>query len=415
MSFFSTPLSGLTASSAALQSISNNLANMNTNGYKAQSSVFSDVFYQNYGNSGSGNPIQAGLGVQVQGTSQDLSNGNLSSTGVSSNMALNGSGYFVTKDGGGALAYTRAGDFTTNLNGQLTALGGGLVMGYGAVGGVISTNAGLQALNVGAGTTAPANPTSNFTTTTNLNSASAVGQTYTAAPLNVYDSLGASHAVSITYTKTAANTWSYNATIPSADVQGGTGTSTSIGSGTMSFDNAGKLTSPGSPITTLSLGSLSNGAANLAPTWTLNDSGGTSLITQTASASSNSATTQDGYAAGTLSSFAVQQDGTVEATFTNGQNRAIGQVVIASFANPEGLSQQGGNQYEVTGASGAAVIGVAGTGGRGIIKGSTVEQSNVDVATEFAQLIVAQRSYEANAKAITAFDQVEQATIAMKS
>src|ERR1700712_2305331 len=98
MSFFSTPLSGLSASSGALKSISNNLANMNTDGYKAQSTVFSDVFYQNYGTSGSGNPIQSGLGVQVSGTTSDLSNGALSSTGVSSNMALNGTGLFVVRE-----------------------------------------------------------------------------------------------------------------------------------------------------------------------------------------------------------------------------------------------------------------------------------------------------------------------------
>lgn len=414
MSFFSTPLSGLNASSVALQSISNNLANMNTNGYKAQSVVFSDVFYQNYGNSGSGNPIQSGLGVQVAGTSQNLTNGNLAA-GTDSNMALNGSGYFVTRNTEGALTYTRAGDFTTTSTGQLTTLSGQAVMGYPAVGGVISNSGGLQPLNVGAGMTAAANPTSKFTTTTNLDSSTAIGDSYTPSPISVYDSLGASHALSITYTKTANNTWSYNVTVPSSDIQGGTGPSTSVGSGTMTFDSSGAMTSPSSAITSLSLGPMADGAATLKPSWNLTDSSGASLITQTASTASNSATTQDGFAAGTLSSYTVQQDGTVEAAFTNGQNRAIGQIAVASFANPEGLSLQGSNQYQVTSASGAAVIGTAGTGGRGTISGKHVEQSNVDVATEFAQLIVAQRSYEANAKAITAFDQVEQATLAMKN
>ena len=413
MSFFSTPLSGLSASSAALQAVSNNLANMNTDGYKAQTADFADVFYQNLGNSGSGDPIQSGLGVQVNGMSSDLTNGTLSSTGVSSNMALDGSGYFVLHDNvTGAQTYTRAGDFTTNTSGQLVTLDGQQVMGYPAVNGVVSGSGTLQALNVGAGTTTPANPTSTFSLTTNLDSDTAVGGTQS-SQINVYDSLGSTHLVSVSYTKTASNTWSYTATVPSSEISGGTGTSTTVGSGTLTFDSTGALTS--SPSTTLTIGPLTDGAATLKPTWNMTDNNGTNLMTQTASSGSNSATTQDGYPAGTLASFSVLADGTVEGTFTNNQNRAIGQVAVASFANPEGLSLNGDNQYVVTSSSGAAVIGVAGTGGRGAIKGAEVEGSNVDVATEFAQMIVAQRSYEANAKAITAFDQVEQATIAMKS
>lgn len=413
MSFFSTPLSGLSASSAALKAISNNLANMNTDGYKAETAEFSDVFYQNLGTSGNGNPIQSGLGVQVNGMSSDLTNGPISGTGVNSNIALDGNGYFVVKDTTtGAQSYTRAGDFVANAAGQLTTQGGQLVLGYPAVKGVVNGSGTLQALNVGKGTTTSANPTTTFSLTTNLNSDTAVGGTQ-GSQISVYDSLGSAHLVSITYTKTGSNTWSYNATVPSSEISGGTGTSTSVGSGTLTFDPTGALTSPASA--TLSIGPLSDGASALAPTWKLTDSNGTGLMTQTASAASTSASTQDGYAAGTLSDFSVLADGTVEATFTNHQNRAIGQVAVANFANPEGLSLTGDNTYTVTSASGAAVVGVAGTGGRGTIEGSKVEGSNVDVATEFAKMIVAQRSYEANAKAITAFDQIEQATIAMKS
>ena len=412
MSFFSTPLSGLTASNTALEAISNNLANMNTDGYKTQNAVFSDVFYQNYGTSGNGDPIQTGLGTQVAGISQDQTEGSISSTGVSSNMALNGNGYFVTSDSSGALSYTRAGDFTTNTAGQLTTLGGSLVMGYPAIGGVVSTSSSLQSLNVGAGTTEAANPTSTFSLTTNLDASAAVNSTFS-SPITLYDSLGGSHQVSVNYTKTASNSWSYNITVPSADLQGGTGTTTTVASGTLNFDSSGNLISPTGNVA-LSMGPFSDGAAAMSPNWQLTSSG-SSLITQTASTNTNSAQNQDGYAAGTLSSFAVQDDGTIQATFTNGQNLAIGQVAVASFANPEGLSLSGNSQYAVTSSSGAAVIGTAGTGGRGTIEGSSVEQSNVDVATEFADLIVAQRSYEANAKAVTTFDQIEQDTIAMKS
>lgn len=415
MSLFSTPLSGLNASSQALQAISNNLANLNTDGYKAQSAIFSDVFYQNLGNSGNADPMQLGFGVKVEGMSQDLTNGPVSSTGVSSNMALDGAGYFVTSNKDGAFSYTRSGDFTTNINGQLTGLNGNLVMGYPVIAGAVTTNASLQPINVGQGTTTAATPTTDFSFTTNLNASAAVGATYSPTAVSVYDSLGQAHSLSISYTKTATNTWSYNVTVPSSDIQGGTGASTTVGSGTLTFNSDGSLASPTGPITNLAVGPLVDGAATLSPSWTLASTASGDLITQTASDSSTSAQSQNGYAAGTLSSFTVLQNGIVQATFTNGQERAIGQVAVASFANPEGLSLTGGNQYLPSAASGQAVIGIAGAGGLGSIVGSSVEQSNVDVATELSDLIVAQRSYEANAKAITAFDQIEQDTIQMKS
>jgi flagellar hook protein FlgE len=136
-------------------------------------------------------------------------------------------------------------------------------------------------------------------------------------------------------------------------------------------------------------------------------------ITQTAAPSATSATTTNGFASGTLSTYSVQPDGTIEGTFTSGNTMALGQVAVASFANSEGLASIGNNNYQPTQASGAAVIGAAGTGGRGTIVGGNVEQSNVDIAAEFAKLIVAQQAYSANAKSITAFNQVSQATIAM--
>lgn len=409
----STALSGLNAAETALQTISNNLANMNTDGYKSQTSTFADLFYQTYGNSGSGNPIQTGLGVQVTGTSQDFSNGAVASTGVSSNMALNGAGFFVVQNGSGAQTYTRNGGFTTNASGQLITLGGQLVMGYPVVNGVVSANSALQPINVGSGTSAPATPTANFSLTTNLNAGTAMNGTFQ-SPINVYDSLGNSHVLTIGYTLTAPNTWTYSVTIPSSDLQGGVGSSTQVATGTLSFNSSGQLVSPASPIA-IAIGSLADGAANMNLNWQLTDASSNSLLTQTASASSNNATTQDGFASGVLSSYSVLSDGTVDGTFSNGQTRAIGQVAVASFANPEGLTLDGDNQYSATAASGAAVIGAAGTAGRGTIAGSSVEQSNVDMATQFSQLIVYQRAYEANAKAITAFDQMEQATIQMKS
>lgn len=409
----STALSGLNAAESALQTISNNLANMNTDGYKSQSTTFADLFYQAYGNSGSGNPIQTGLGVQVTGMAQDFSNGAVSSTGISSNMALSGAGFFVVQDPSGAQTYTRNGDFTTNSSGELITLGGQKVMGYPAVNGVISPNSGLQPINVGAGTTTSATATSSFSLTTNLDASASVGSSFQ-SPISVYDTLGNSHVLTVTYTMSSPGTWNYQVTIPSSEIQGGTGTATTVGTGTLNFDSSGQLTSPTSSVT-LAVGPLADGAAALNMNWNLNDVNGNSLLTQTASPSSNNATNQDGFAAGVLKNYMISPDGTVEATFSNGETEAIGQIAVASFANPEGLTLDGGNQYSATAASGAAVIGAAGTAGRGTIAGSSVEQSNVDMATQFSNLIVYQRAYEANAKAITAFDQMEQATLQMKS
>lgn len=409
----STALSGLNAAETALQTISNNLANMNTDGYKSQTTTFADLFYQAYGNSGSGNPIQTGLGVQVTGTSQDFSNGSVSSTGDSANMALNGAGFFVVQNANGTQTYTRNGDFTTNAAGQLITLGGQQLLGYPVVNGVVSTNSALQPINVGSGTSAPAIATTNFSLTTNLDASTATNGTFQ-SPISVYDSLGNAHVLTVTYTMTAPNTWTYTVTVPSSEIQGGTGTTTQIATGTLNFDSSGQLIPSATP-TTLSIGPLADGAANLNLNWQMTDANGNSLLTQTASASSNNATTQDGFPAGVLSSYSVLSDGTVEGVFSNGQTKAIAQVAVASFANSEGLTLDGDNQYSATAASGAAVVGVAGTAGRGTIAGSSVEQSNVDMATQFSELIVYQRAYEANAKAITAFDQMEQATIQMKS
>ena len=219
------------------------------------------------------------------------------------------------------------------------------------------------------------------------------------------------------YTKTGVNTWSYSVSVPSADLStGGTG-NTTLATGTLNFDSAGHLdTTSGTSIAVAMPPSgvtFSDGAASMAMNWNLTDSSGNATLTQTATASATSATDQDGYASGTLSSYTVQADGTIEGTFTSGKTLSLGQVAVATFANVGGLSNIGSNSYQVSNASGNAVIGSAETGGRGSIIGGTLEQSNVDISTEFSKLIVAQQAYSANAKAITTFDQVSQTTIAM--
>jgi flagellar hook protein FlgE len=417
MSSFAIPLSGLNAAQSQLNAVSNNLANMNTVGFKDQTVNFSDLFANAYAihTNGSGDPLQTGLGVKVSSIDSDFTEGSLTETGTQSNMALSGQGFFVTKDAQGSLDYTRAGDFTTNKAGQLTTPEGNLVMGYPATGGVVNTSGALQPILVGAQTT-PAVATQNFSITANLSSNAAVGDSATPTNFSVYDSLGQAHTVSVSYTKTGTNSWSYNVSMPTADFTNGATGNTTLATGTLNFDSSGKLdTSAGKSIaiSTPAGSSFTDGAASLSANWNLVDSNGNATLTQTATASGTSATNQDGYASGTLTGYTISADGTIEGSFTSGKTLALGQVAVANFANVEGLTNIGGNSYQVSPASGDAVIGVAETGGRGSVIGGSVEESNVDISTEFSKLIVAQQAYSANAKSITAFNQVSQATIAM--
>ncbi len=418
MASFSIPLSGLTAAQQQLQSVSNNLANLNTDGYKDQNVSFSDLFSQVSNTNGSGDPLQTGSGVQIAATDANFTEGNINSTGTSSNMALSGNGFFVTEDSTGLESFTRAGDFTTNNAGQLTTPSGQLLLGYPAVNGIVNTTAALQPLQVGS-VTSPAVASTQFDISANLNSDTAIGGTGAPSTFSVYDSLGSSHTLSVSYTKTGTNQWSYSVSLPSADLStGGTGT-TQVGSGTFNFDTKGAMVLAGTPpaksiTVTLPTGTtLADGAAAPSLKWNLTDASGNTTISQTASASATNATNQDGYASGTLKSYTVRTDGTIDGTFSSGKTLALGQVAVASFANVQGLAHTGGTNFQATSASGGAVIGMAGTGGRGTVVGSSVEQSNVDIATEFAKLIVAQQAYSANAKSITTFNQVSQATIAM--
>jgi flagellar hook protein FlgE len=327
-------------------------------------------------------------------------------------MAIEGNGFFVVQGANGQLSYTRAGDFTTNSAGQLVTPQGQLVLGYPTVNGVTQTGGTLGPISVNQQGTIPGSPTTTFNTTTNLDSSAAVGATFS-TPVTVYDSQGTPQTLTTQYTKTGTNTWSYSTTIP-ASATGGT-TPTVVSSGTMTFDASGNLTSPTGTIPGISITGLADGAAPLNLTWNLAGTGGNSSITQLNSTSATSAVSQDGYGVGSMTGYAVAPDGTVEGEFSNNQTRALGQVALASFGNPQGLIQAGSGDYIPTTASGAAVIGAAEAGGNGAIEGSAVESSNVDMTTEFANMIVAQQGYQANAKALTTFDQVSQATLQLIS
>jgi flagellar hook protein FlgE len=419
MSSFAIPLSGLEAASDSLNVIANNLANLNTDGFKDQTLTFGDVFAQIQGASGNGDPIQIGGGVQVGSTISNFSNGGLNSTGVAANMALQGNGFFVVNNNGNT-SYTRDGDFSVNSAGQIEDASGDLVMGFQAnAAGQVTAGGALAPISVNSTATLPAQATTTFSTTTNLQADSAAGTTFS-TPLAVVDSLGVTQNLSINYTAGATpNSWNYTITLP-ASATGATA-ATTLTSGTMTFNSSGNLesTTPAESaagtITGIKITGLADGAAPMNLTWNLNSSSGTPTITQQDSASATTATDVSGYASGTLTGFSVPSNGTVEGTFSNNQTLALGQVAVANFANPEGLTQGSNGSFQATTASGAAVVGVAGDGGNGTITGGSVEQSNVNLSTEFSNMIVAQQSYEANAKALTTLDQVSQATIQMMS
>jgi flagellar hook protein FlgE len=416
MASYSIPLSGLQAESSLLNVISNNLANLNTDGYKDQTLDFGDVFAEVQGSSGNGDPIQVGSGVQVVGTTSNFSNGNVDTTGIASNMAIQGNGLFVVQSAnGGETDYTRSGDFTVNTSGQLVTPTGQLVMGYSATNGVISTTGTLSPIAVDSTGSVPGQATSTFQMTTNLDSSAAVGTTFS-TPITVYDSLGTAQTLNVQFTNTGVGAWSYAITLPAA-ATGGTGAPTTVSGGTMTFDQNGNLLTPtGGSVTGIDITGLADNAQNMSLTWNLDSSpGGSSTITQLNSASATSATTQNGYGVGILTGFSVGSDGTIEGQFSNDQTQALGQVAIASFGNVQGLTQGNDGDFQATPASGAAVIGRAEAGGNGSIEGSAVEESNVDLSAEFSNLIVAQQAYEANAKALTTFDQIAQATIQLVS
>jgi len=201
--------------------------------------------------------------------------------------------------------------------------------------------------------------------------------------------------------------------VPAADT-GGTGAPTVVASGTLTFNGDGTLATPTAPVTGIAIAGLADGANDMNITWNLQDATGNALLTQTSSPSATANTFQNGYASGTLSDFNIGSDGTIEGSFTNNQTLALGQIVLANFANPQGLLRMGQNSFQTTLSSGAPVIGVAGSGGRGTITGGSLEQSNVDIATEFSNMIVTQRGYQANARVVTTFDQLTQDTINMK-
>jgi len=421
-SFYSA-ISGLNTNSQAMGIIGDNLANMNTIGFKKSRANFQDLMA--YSVTGVGSESYVGRGAMVQNVEQVMSQGSFVGTGNGLDLAIQGNGFFVVNgESGGQQSnfYTRAGQFHVDNDGYMVNGSGLRLQGYLAnnSGDISST---LTDMNLMAASS-PAKATEDIELTLNLDSTDTSVAAFDIADrentshfntsITTYDSLGAPHDVQVYFTKTADGNWDWNAVIEAED--SASGLAEIQGSGSLTFDNEGRLTDV---TTTTNSFSFSGGSApNQAIAFDFGDptsTGGTGLsgTTQFASSSSVSYQGQDGYSTGDLQTVVIDQDGIASGTFTNGQKRVMGQIAMADFKGT-GLRRMGGNLWQETTSSGEALIGSANTGTRGAINSSTLEQSNVDMAAEFVDMIVAQRGYQANSRTITTADSLFQEALQMK-
>ncbi|GAB3127293.1 flagellar basal-body rod protein FlgF [Glaciibacter psychrotolerans] len=371
-------ISGLRSHQTMLDVTGNNIANVNTVGFKSSAVQFQDTLSQVVKNgSGAGNqvggtnPAQVGLGVQVAAVSTNFAQGSAQATGKPTDLMIAGDGFFLVQSGG-ETRYTRNGAFDFDSLGRLVTADGSFVQGRAAVNGQIPVGAAVGPITLPLQATVPAKTTTSAVVGGNL-PGDAVTGTVLARDIDVYDATGNKTTLALTFTKTVAG-W---------DVSDGTTTA-----GALTF-TGGVLTGP----STFPVGGISVDM---------------SAVTGSANLTTIAVNSQNGAAAGTLTSYSIASDGTVLGTFSNGETRSIAQIALATFANPGGLEKAGGSTYRVSVSSGNAVLGAAGDPGFGGMTNGYLEMSNVDLSQEFTNLIVAQRGFQANARIITTSDEVLQ-------
>ena len=429
---------GLEASSLELSVVGDNIANANTIGFKGGRAAFQDALTQTV----IGGTGEIGLGSRLESVQKILTQGALNSTGIATDLALQGNGFFIVNgshNGQTANFFTRAGQFTVDKDGYMVNLEGLRVQGFPAdTTGTLTAQPGD--LLVG---TASAQPkaTAGVQVKANLQADAAVIPDFD--PLNpnntsnfstsmtVYDTLGAAHGVQVFFTKTANgnplavpptnNTWQWNAMTDGGGLTGGTkGVLQVVAGGSLTFDSQGRLATD-VPLATNATTFNPLGATSPQPLkFNFGDptaiAGGTGLlgVSQFAAPSASTFIGQDGFGSGQLASIRIDPTGNINGVFTNGQTRTLGQVAVAGFSGPDRMERVGGNLYQQTQSSGQPVIGAPGAGGRGSIISGSLEQSNVDLAEQFVRLIAAQRAFQANSKTITTADQLLSELIALK-
>jgi len=404
-------VSGLRIHQSMMDVIGNNIANINTIGYKSSSVNFQSMLSQTIKgasggdeDSGGTNPIQVGLGAKMSSIDSNFIQGNLQSTGKVTDMAIQGEGFFMLDSGAGTY-YTRAGNFSFDSNGNLVnPSDGSIVQGWLAdTEGNIDTNGNTTNINIPINQIIEPRATEEISYSGNLPSTAAAGDTFS-TPIEVIDSQGNKHTLNMEFEKTANNTWDWSVTEPSG----------AVGAGEIAFNANGSIDSityddPADPIVYNPSGAE---AMSITPDFGTVDS--IDGITQFSTNCTIAAVSQDGNVSGTLQSISIGGNGEVTGVFSNGQNRSLAQIALALFKNPSGLINTGNSFFAESNNSGVPIIGESDSGGRGQIIVGTVEMSNVDLAKEFANMIVAQRGFQANSKIISASDEMLQELVRMK-
>ncbi|ROH86140.1 flagellar hook protein FlgE [Pseudomethylobacillus aquaticus] len=409
---FQQGLSGLNAASKNLEVIGNNVANANTVGFKQGQTQFADVYASSLNGSGSS---QTGIGVQVAQVKQQFTQGNITTTNNSLDLAINGGGFFRLSNDGN-ISYSRNGQFQLDKEGFIVNAEGQRLTGYTAnPAGQVATGVATD-ININTQDLAP-RASAAVTGLVNLDSRKDAmtlagfdpedPTTYHhSTSVSVYDSLGNSHTLQNYFVKTAPGEWSVMTTVdgtPSAY----TPPAAPVATATMSFSGTGvqPTINPATPTVNFT---VATGAAPLAVTVDLSGS------TQFGANFSVNSLTQDGYGSGRLAGFDIAADGMIVGRYSNGQSANLAQVALANFVNPNGLRSLGNNVWAESSTSGAALVGAPNTGSMGVLQSSAVEDSNVDLTAELVNMITAQRVYQANAQTIKTQDQVLQTLVNLR-
>jgi len=405
-----TSLSALIGDSTAVDVIGNNLANLNTTGFKASTVSFQDLVDAAIAQT----QTQPGFGVAPPSITQIYSQGAITSTSGQYDNAISGNGFFVVNDANNGQLYTRNGNFTVDSSGNLLTNTGQNVEGWNSVNGV------LNATGTPGNITLPSNllsspvATQNMSVQVNLDASQTVGTPGASfsTSMQVFDSLGNAQTLSVNFTKTAANAYTYSVTIPGQALTAGvSGTPSTLASGTMTFDSSGNMLTPAPPppaanaAIPVPITGLADGAASLAVNWNVyNPTTFAPTITQFSESSSGSTAlnpAQDGSASANIGSISMGSNGQVLAQYGDSPAVVVAQLAMAQIRNPQSLIAVGNSLLEATGITSQASIGLPGTAGRGTIQGGALESSTVDIAGQFTDLIVYQNSYQAVSKVIT--------------
>jgi flagellar hook protein FlgE len=387
--------------------VSSDISNVSTIGFKSSNILFSDVLSQTLqagdpqGVVAGTNPAQVGLGSRLAGTAQNFAQGALQRTGRTTDLAIEGDGFFIVNNANAQL-YTRNGSFSFDAQGNLSTADGWYVMGWQAdPDGMIDPTGPLTRLRVPIGSAMAPVQTTEVSVSGNLNAAAAIG-TRVSNSVAAYNAQGAEVVLNVSYTKTAANQWTVSAT------HGDPATQITLTDNVLTFDITGELTIPVDRNINIAAGQI----PGITEAMTIEMGAATTpnRVTQYGSQTNVSVIGQNGSFAGALQSFNVSNGGSIMGVYSNGKSVQVGQVAISVFTNPQGLERVAGGWRE-TGNSGLPQIGQAASFGRGKISAGTLELSNVDLAEEFSRLVVAQRGFQGNARVITASDEILQEVV----